>query len=174
MAKYAAKPSGREVFFESTRFIVSKTDLKGRITYANDVFLEVAGYREDELLGAPHSIVRHPDMPRAVFKLLWDEVGAGREVFAYVKNMTKSGDHYWVLAHVTPTYDAAGATVGYHSNRRAPRREAVEKIEPLYAALLAEEARHANARDGMAAAGALLSKTVADSDMPYEELVLAL
>ncbi|HPV77190.1 MAG TPA: PAS domain-containing protein, partial [Gemmatimonadaceae bacterium] len=89
-------PSGRERSFGEDEIIVSKTDLQGKITYANDVFIRVSGYEEDELLGAPHSIIRHPDMPRAVFKLLWDTLATGREVFAYVNNMARNGDNYWV------------------------------------------------------------------------------
>ena len=97
--------TGVERFFDKDEIIVSKTDLKGRMTYCNDVFLRIAGYTEQELLGQPHSIIRHPDMPRCVFKLLWDTIGAGKEIFAYVINRAKNGDHYWVLAHVTPSRD---------------------------------------------------------------------
>ena len=114
-------PSGRETFFPASELIVSKTDLKGRLTYANGLFCQIAGYRESELIGQPHSMIRHPDMPRSVFRLLWDTIEDRREIFAFVKNMASSGDHYWVFAHVTPSFDAAGAMIGYHSNRRAPR-----------------------------------------------------
>ena len=116
------RPTGVERTFGQDEIIVSKTDLKGRITYANRVFLQVAGYTEREVLGAPHSLIRHPDMPRSVFQLLWDTIQGGREVFAYVVNLAKNGDHYWVLAHVTPTFDDAGKIVGYHSMRRLPAR----------------------------------------------------
>jgi len=133
------KPSGHERSFAEEEIIVSKTDLKGRITYANQVFARVAGYRVDELLGQPHSIVRHPDMPRCVFKLLWDTIEAKQEIFAYVLNMAKNGDHYWVFANVTPTLDRTGNIIGYHSNRRKPDRDKIEKVVPLYQALLAEE-----------------------------------
>ena len=116
----AARPhlTGVERTFGDDEIIVSKTDTKGRITYANRVFQQVAGYTEDELLGKAHSIVRHPDMPRCVFKFLWDTIGAGNEVFAYVLNKAKNGDHYWVFAHVTPTFDDHGRIISYHSNRR--------------------------------------------------------
>lgn len=97
---------------------MSKTDLKGRITYANDVFCAVSGYEEGSLTGAPHNVIRHPDMPMAIFQLLWDTIARGEEIFAYVVNLASDGAHYWVLAHVTPTFDAAGRVVGYHSNRR--------------------------------------------------------
>lgn len=86
--------TGKEVFFKPEEIIVSKTDLKGRITYANRVFLDISGFTEAELLGKPHSILRHPEMPRCVFKLLWDTIQNGSEIFAYVINRCKNGDHY--------------------------------------------------------------------------------
>lgn len=89
-------PTGVERFFREDEVIVSKTDLKGRLTYVNRVFINISGYQEPELLGEPHSLIRNPEMPRSVFKLLWDTIGAGREIFAYVNNMSKNGDHYWV------------------------------------------------------------------------------
>jgi PAS domain S-box-containing protein len=173
MPKYAVQPTGRERRFGDEEIIVSKTDPKGRILYANDVFCRVALYAPRELLGQPHSIVRHPDMPRCVFKLLWDALQSGKEIFAYVKNMAKNGDHYWVLAHVTPSFDAAGKVVGYHSNRRAPDRRAIERIEPLYAQLLAEESRHADARAGMAAGSALLEETLRRRGIDYDRFVFS-
>jgi len=174
MAKYAVAPTGRARTFGENEIIVSKTDLKGRITYANDVFLKVADFTEAEVLGQPHSIVRHPDMPRAVFKLLWEAVEAKREIFAYVKNMAKGGDHYWVFAHVTPSLNARGEIIGYHSNRRSPTDKAVAAIEPIYQALLAEEARAANAKEGLAASERLMTETIAKTGKPYEEFVFTL
>jgi len=108
MARQDVPLTGVERFFDADEVIVSKTDLKGRITYANRVFQRVAGYGEAELMGAPHSIVRHPAMPRCVFKLLWDTLEAKQEIFAYVINRARNGDHYWVFAHVTPSFDAGG------------------------------------------------------------------
>ncbi len=167
-------PTGREVFFDSADIIVSKTDTKGRITYANDVFLSIAGYTEAELIGQPHSIIRHPDMPRAVFKLLWDMLFEGQEVFAYVKNMARSGDHYWVFAHVTPSYDAQGRLVAFHSNRRVPRRSVIDTIAPIYADLLRLEATHRNGKEALAASSKALADFVTSKNMGYDELVLAL
>lgn len=92
--------TGVERTFDPDQFIVSKTDLKGRITYANKVFLDIADYTEAEILGQPHSVIRHAHMPRCVFRLLWERIQTGREIFAYVVNAAKNGDHYWVLAHV--------------------------------------------------------------------------
>lgn len=174
IARTQVVPSGRERTFGEDEIIVSKTDLQGKITYANDVFIRVSGYGEHELLGAPHSIIRHPDMPRAVFKLLWDTLGAGREVFAYVNNMARNGDNYWVLAHVTPSFDRNGTIVGYHSNRRVPERSKLEKLQPIYAALLAAERRHADRRDGLVASVALLEATLATAGIAYDEWVWSL
>jgi len=171
MAMTAVVPSGRERTFAVDDIIVSKTDLKGRITYANRVFVEVSGYSEEQLLGQPHNLIRHPDMPGAVFKLLWDTIADGREVFAYVINMAANGDHYWVHAHVTPSRDDAGQIIGYHSNRRVPRPEPLQVIRPLYAELLAEEERHAKRTDAIAASTALLTRRLHELGMSYEELI---
>ncbi|WP_346295722.1 PAS domain-containing protein [Rhodopseudomonas sp. P1] len=168
-------PSGREAFFPASELIVSKTDTKGRLTYANRLFCDVAGYSEAELIGQPHNVIRHPDMPRAVFKLMWDAVQQGREIFAYVKNMTRNGDHYWVFAHVTPSFDGAGRIVGYHSNRRAPDRGVLEgAIIPLYAEILRTERSHRNAKDALSAGSRALSDFVASQKASYDELMFSL
>lgn len=167
-------PTKTERTFGEDEIIVSKTDPKGRILYANDVFCRVGLYAESELVGQPHSILRHPDMPRCVFQLLWDVISNGREIFAYVKNLAKNGDYYWVLAHVTPSYDKAGRIDGYHSNRRRPTPEAIRQIAPLYQALLAEERRHADRKQGQAAGVALLQKLLAERGQSYDEFVFSL
>lgn len=167
-------PTNRERTFSENEIIVSKTDLKGRLTYVNDVFCVVGLYEEDELLGQQHSIVRHPDMPRAVFQLLWQRIQAGEEIFAYVKNMAKNGDHYWVLAHVTPSFDLDGKVDGYHSNRRVPSRKALSTIEPLYRRLIEEESRHSDRKQGMHASVALLSDILRDKRLDYDRFVLGL
>lgn len=128
--------TGVERFFGENDIIVSKTDLKGHITYASRTFLQIADYSEAELLGRPHSIIRHPHMPRSIFKFMWDTLENGKEIFAYVINRAKNGDHYWVYAHVTPSWDAKGTVLGYHSNRRIPNPDIVqEDIIPLYKAI---------------------------------------
>jgi PAS domain S-box-containing protein len=162
MVPHRVQPTDREVTFGEDEIIVSKTDVKGIILYANRTFLKVSGYTEAEILGKPHNIIRHPAMPRCVFKLLWDTIASGTEIFAYVKNMAKSGDYYWVFAHVTPTVDAGGRTIGYHSSRRSPERRQVELFEGIYAKLLAEENRHSDWREGMASATRMLLAAVAE------------
>ncbi len=174
MPKYNVIPNDTESFFDEDEIIVSKTDLKGIVIYANDVFLKIAEFDESEVIGQQHSLIRHPDMPRAVFKLLWDTLQSGKEIFAYVKNMTKSGAYYWVLAHVTPTFGENDEIISYHSSRRVPDREAINKIEPLYAQLLAEEQRHNNSKEGMENAVQMLLSILEEADVTYDEFILSL
>lgn len=165
----------KEVTFRPDEIIVSKTDLKGRVTYCNDVFIKVAGYTESEILGQPHSLIRHPDMPRCVFHLLWQTIEDQKEIFAYVKNRTKSGDYYWVLAHVTPSYDVDGTLNGYHSNRRVPDRATLsDVIIPLYQGLLEIENQPSNRKEGMHAGTAHLQKILEDMEIEYAEFVAKL
>ncbi len=121
--------------------IVSKTCPKGRITYANDTFLNVSGYREAELLGTPHAVLRHPEMPRSVFAMRWQRLEQRQEVYAVVVNRAKNGDHYWVHAHVTPSLGADGAIRGHHSFRRKLDRSAIDEAAELYRRVRQIEAR---------------------------------
>lgn len=128
-----------EVPYPDGKLIVSRTDTSGIITHCNAAFIEMSGYAQDELIGAPHSILRHPDMPAVAFKGLWDDIEAGRIWHGYVKNLRKDGAFYWVFATVIPNV-RAGKVVGYTSVRRKPSRRKVEAAQQLYARLLAEEA----------------------------------
>lgn len=168
--------TGVERTFDKNEIIVSKTDPKGRITYTNRVFMKLADYSEKDLLGEPHSIVRHPDMPRCVFKLLWDTIETDKkEIFAYVVNRSANGDHYWVFAHVTPSLDVAGNILGYHSNRRVPDRKILNgTIIPLYEKLLEEEKRHSNRKDGMNSAYKMLVALLEEKGVGYDELIFSL
>jgi PAS domain S-box-containing protein len=174
MAYQRARPTGRESPFDENEIIVSKTDPRGRITYVNDVFGRVSQFGIADLLGQPHNVIRHPDMPRCVFKLMWDTIQAKQEIFAYVLNLAKTGDHYWVFAHVTPTLNAAGAITGYHSNRRKPDPPQVAKIATLYHALLAEEQRHADPKQGLRASGEALAAELRKRGMTYDAFVFSL
>ena len=167
-------PTDHECFFGEDEIIVSKTDTHGIIRYGNRVFINISGYSESELLGMPHSLLRHPDMPRCVFKLLWDTIAAGNEIFAYVKNLAKNGNYYWVHAHVTPTFDNNGKIVGYHSNRRVPNRPAVTKMEALYRRLNDIESSHSDWRKGMAAAGLELNQTLENAGVEYTTFIFSL
>ena len=115
--------------------IISKTDLKGLITYANEALCRISGFSERELLGSPHNIMRHPDMPCVAYAWMWDTLGGGRFWQAMVKNRCKNGDHYWVEASVYPQIDAAGQICGYHSTRRKPSRNQIAEADTLYASL---------------------------------------
>lgn len=171
--KYKVEPTSREKLMREDDFIVSKTDLKGRITYGNETFIEFSGYSESELLGAQHNIIRHPDMPRGVFKFLWDTIATGKEVFAYVKNLAKDGSFYWVFANVTPDFGSDQNIVGYMSVRRAPSREAIKVIDGLYREMLVVEQK-AGARDACRASLELLTQVLKEKGLSYEELILAI
>jgi hypothetical protein len=135
----------------------------------------MAGYTEAELLGQPHSIIRHPDMPRAVFKLLWDTILDRREIFAYVKNISRSGDYYWVFAHVTPSYDTKGNVIGFHSSRRVPDRSVLAKtIIPLYADILREEKRQQNGQKELAAGFDFVVNFLKSRNTTYDALIFSL
>lgn len=123
--------TNREQEMPSGEQIISTTDLKGRITYVNQVFCDVAGYTEEELIGKAHNIVRHPDVPPAAFQNLWDAMKADKSWRGVVKNRCKNGDHYWVDAYVTPLYEK-GQKVGYQSVRVKPTREMVDKAQLIY------------------------------------------
>jgi len=171
MSRPSVTPTSREVFFDRNDVIVSKTDLKGKIVYANDVFLEIAGYRESEVIGQPHNMIRHPEMPRSVFAMLWDRIKSGEEIFAFVKNMTKAGDHYWVLAHVTPSFDDRGEVAGFHSNRRVPERSAVEVIDRIYRDMADAERRAPGPREAIDAGRATLQAALAKAGRSYDQFV---
>lgn len=163
--------TGIEQTFGENELIVSKTDLKGRLTYVNSVFLRVSGFEEHELLGKPHNVIRHPEMPRGVFKLLWETIQSEKELFCYVNNRCKNGDHYWVFAHVTPSFDIHGNVVGYHSNRRVPTKGALDVIKPIYDEMLAEERKHRLPREQWEASYPILLSKLDEIGKTYEEFI---
>jgi len=150
-------------------FIISKTDIKGNLTYVNQIFMAMAEYTEEELLGKPHNIIRHPDMPKAVFKLLWDMVKNREEIFAYVINKTKQGNAYWVYANVTASLDERGNIIGYYSVRRKPNREALALIEPLYKQML-----QAEKSGGVNAGMKLLTDILEEKGVEYNEFIISI
>lgn len=176
MALYGkSELSGRERTFDPDEIIVSKTDLTGKITYGNRTFFKLAGLEEKDCLGIQHNLIRHPDMPRAVFNLLWKTIQGGDEIFAYVVNRSANGDHYWVFAHVTPSRDAGGSIVGYHSNRRVPNRKVVDQhIIPLYKTLLDVEKKAASPSQGLDASTKAVFDLLAEKKMGFNELMFAL
>ena len=159
-----------EVFFPENEFIISKTDSKGIITYYNEIFINISGYSADELIGHAHSILRHKDMPKVIFKKLWDDLQSGKEVFAYVKNRTKQGQYYWVLAFVTPSYDGNKRFVEYFSVRRRPDANVIKNvIEPLYRELLQQEKN-----GGIAASANYLENLLKQKGVNYEQFIFSL
>lgn len=123
--------ANQETMLNDNAFIVSETDVKGNIIFANEEFCHIAEYEKEELIGQPHNIVRHPDMPKAAFKDLWDTVKSGEVWQGYVKNKTKSNGYYWVFATVYPYKNSSGEQC-YMSIRRKPSREDIDKAETLY------------------------------------------
>ncbi|PHQ65967.1 MAG: PAS sensor protein [Sulfurimonas sp.] len=150
-------------------FIVSKTDLKGRITYTNKIFMDMAEYSEEELLGKPHSIIRHPDMPKAVFRYLWDTIEKKQEVFAFVINKTKDSNAYWVYANITASLDDNGKIIGYYSVRRKPNPKALDIIIPLYKKMLEVEKS-----SGVDASFKVLTDILQEKGVGYDELIIAI
>lgn len=169
----AVKPTNNELFLLKEEVIVSKTDTAGVITYANPVFCKLAGYPLHQLIGAPHNVIRHPDMPRCVFRLLWERISAGHEIFAFVKNMSRSGDFYWVLAHVTPTYDLNHNIIGYHSNRRSPDQKCVDTIAGIYSQLRAIELASEH-KEGIEKSTKALNDLLDSKNMSYDEFIFTL
>ena len=129
-------PLDIEVEVDSKKEIISVTDRRGVITFCNDYFVELSDYSEDELCGAPHSIVRHPDMPQTVFKLLWDALKADKDYCAIIKNRRKDGKYYWVYSEYKVLHDKDHHIKGYSSKRYPVPRHVLGKIEQLYAKLL--------------------------------------
>ena len=129
-------PTDKEQEVRNIDVIISKGDANGDITYANPIFFKLAGYQPDELLEQPHSIIRHPDMPKIIFKALWDSLKAGNDVHTFVKNLSKDGSFYWVYAFVRVATNPDGSFRNYVSTRKTMSTKAREIIEPLYAKLI--------------------------------------
>jgi aerotaxis receptor len=123
----------------SDGIIVSSTDLKGIITYANRKFCEIADYTKKELTGKNHNVIRHPDMPKAAFEELWDTLHKGKSWSGLVKNLRKDGKYYWVSTHITPIKDNSGKVIGYTAARRPANKEEVKEVIPVYKDMLLKE-----------------------------------
>ena len=132
-----------EVTFEDVgvqnRPIISKTDLKGIITYVNTPFCKLAGYSKEELKGKPHNVIRHPDMPKSVFKQLWETIEKNQKWRGFVKNLRKDGKYYWVEAFIEPIFDENGNKIGYISVRKPMSEEDKQKYEQIYKELREKE-----------------------------------
>ncbi len=160
-------PKDHQVKFDQNSLLVTKTDLKGKITYANRAFMQIVQMGEDILVGSPHNIIRHPDMPKIIFKYLWSYLQDEKEIHAYVKNICADGSYYWVMANVTPSY-LDGKVVGYHSSRSTPTDEALNIIIPLYQKLL-----QAEKSGGIPASEKMMQELLLDKGMSYDEFILS-
>ncbi len=163
----------KEKILSENDFVVSKTDTKGYITYCNRIFVEMAGWSRFELIGANHNIIRHPDMPKIAFKILWDLIQNKKEFFGFVKNLRKDGGFYWVLAYITPDLDLNGNIIGYTSFRKKPSGKGVEAMSEIYKKL-----KEAEMSGGMSEGYELLKELLnADDDNiidKYHKLVFDL
>lgn len=148
-------------------FLVSKTDPKGKITYCNQAFVDISGFTEQELLGKPHNIVRHTDMPRSIFAYLWKKIQSKEEVNVYVKNLSKDGSYYWVFANVTPSFDMNDNIIGYYSVRRKPNAKGVKIATELYAKI-----REAEKNGGIESGLAFFHKYFQELGESYENFIL--
>jgi PAS domain S-box-containing protein len=157
----------KEIKLSDIKPIVSTTNLKGHIKYCNKYFQEVSGYTEEELLGSPHNIIRHPDMPKVIFKLMWERIKQDKDILAIVKNKTKDGNYYWVTTlFETKFHPLTKHRDGYLALRKAAPRNAIEKITPLYAKLVEIEKN-----EGIEASEDYLIDYLVEQDMDYDTYV---
>ena len=150
-------------------FIVSKTDTKGNIIYCNEIFAEMAGYAAEDLIGASHNLIRHPDMPRVAFKLAWSLIQEKKEFFGFVKNLSANGSYYWVFAYITADLDKNKNIISYTSVRRKPPQSAINAITPIYKRLV-----DAEKVGGIEASEKLLGDYLTENSTSYEELIFTL
>jgi PAS domain S-box-containing protein len=151
-------PTDVEHEVKQVDIVVSKGDAEGNITYANPIFFKLAGYTQGELLDKPHSVIRHPDMPKIIFKYLWEMLKAGKDVKTFVKNLSKDGGYYWVYAHVRVATNPDGSFRNYVSTRKGMSPNARTVIEPLYKKLL-----EAEQTGGMEASKAVLEEFLGEN-----------
>jgi PAS domain S-box-containing protein len=161
------RPINEEIRLDPLRYIVSKTDASGVIEYGNDYFVEISGYKEYELINRPHNIIRHPDMPRTIFKLMWDRLKNNQQIFAFVKNLAKDGRYYWVITEFTSKINPLNnQPVRYTAYRKAAPRKALPEIEKLYATL-----REIEQQQGMEAAEKYLEGYLEERGLSYDEYI---
>lgn len=157
-----------EVFLKDTDRIVTKTDRSGKIIYANNRFLEICGLSKEEVMFKNHNIIRHQDMPKTIFKYVWDELNQGREVFGFVKNKTKNGDFYWVMANIIPSSNINNEKI-YTSFRIKPNLDAVKIVDSFYSAVL-----RAELSGGITAGLKVLTDFLTENNLTYNELIFNL
>lgn len=160
-------PQNKQIMLDPKRYIVSKTDPKGIITYGNDYFVEISGYKEAELITKPHSLIRHPDMPKVVFKLMWDRIQNGQPIMAVVKNMAKDGSYYWVITEFESKKDRlTNEITGYTAFRKAAPKDVVKYIDTLYKKLIEIETQ-----SGIEGAEKYLIGFLEEQGLSYDEFI---
>ena len=162
MSSERPTPTNQEIDWDKTKVIKSKTDEVGTITYVNSVFIEVSEYTKEELIGQPHNILRHPDMPKVIFKTLWDHLKSGKNFNAIVKNLTKTGKYYWIVTNFDIFKDSSGKPSAFLGARSFVPEAVVNIINPLYSKLLEIEAN-----EGIDASEKHLNEFVADKGGDY-------
>jgi len=160
-------PTNHEIKLNTKRYIVSKTDASGIIEYGNDYFVEISGYTEVELIGKPHSIVRHPDMPKVVFKMMWDRIKRAQNIMAVVKNLSKDGSYYWVVTEFEPKVDPiTNEIISHTAFRKAAPQNAIDTMAPIYQKLLEIE------KDGgVEASEKYLRGFLEDNNTSYDDFI---
>jgi len=158
-----------EKFLNAKDFIVSKTDIKGNIIYGNEIFISISGYEAEKLIGAKHNIVRHPDMPKAAFYLVWKTIQAKDEFFGFVKNLCADGKYYWVFATISADLDSNGNIVSYTSVRRKPHYNAIPQIKKIYSILSEIEKK-----EGLKSSLNQLSLTLSAIGAKYNDFIIEL
>ncbi len=158
-----------EKILNENDFIVSKTDTKGVITYCNEIFAQMAGYTFKELIGANHNLIRHPEMPKLAYKILWEKIQKKQEFFGFVKNLCADGGYYWVYAYITVDLDTKGNVIGYTSVRRKPPQSAIDQIIPIYKDLV-----DAERIGGVESSMKLLNELLDKHNLEYDEFIINL
>jgi PAS domain S-box-containing protein len=161
--------TNNEKVLNQNDFIVSKTDTKGKIIYCNEIFTEMAGYPAADLIGANHNIIRHPDMPKLAFKVLWDLIQNKEEFFGFVKNLRADGGYYWVFAYITADLDQNGNIISYTSVRRKMPQSAIDIMAPIYKQLV-----DAEKSGGVSASQEILNSLLKEHNLEYNEFVINL
>jgi PAS domain S-box-containing protein len=161
--------TNHEKVLNQNDFIVSKTDTKGKIIYCNEIFAAMAGYPPADLIGANHNLIRHPDMPKIAFKLVWDLIQNKDEFFGFVKNLSADGSYYWVFAYITADLDANGNITSYTSVRRKMPQSAIDIITPIYKQMV-----DAERSGGMEASKKLLEDLLEQHGLGYREFIINL
>ena len=132
-------PIDEEIKLDPKKYIISSTDIKGLITDVNDYFVEISGYSREELIGKPHNLIRHPDMPKVVFKLMWEQLKNGKDILALVKNLSKNGRYYWIFTTFEPIKNNDNKITGYKAHRKSAPKHTIETISDIYRQVLAVE-----------------------------------